>query len=831
MTPVLVSLATLWNTDLLSTPGQDAVCLGPGGRTAVTLPVGAAAEALNLRWTAVGPPAQGGPAAAVEVRFVDGTSVRVPAIMGDEVGGPGAPGRHAIPELLGTDPSGAQVLGKVWSLATGRPDTVVQELVVTSRVATHRLCIVSLEAGPSRSPLEVTDTRDWYSFIVGPSLAAPLPQALPVEAPAGTHGATRPGPDGHLVYADGTRARFWGVDLYQQRALPPKEDADAYAATLAHLGFNMVRLHHIDFNAAGLVNPRRGLPGEPPLVPAMQDRLDFFLSRLKAHGVYLFLEAATYRELDAVDGVNHPGGVPNGHKLVSMWEDDWFNAYVAAFRALWDRTNPYTGLRYADDPMVAVVELSNEHSLLANWGGGIETLPTVHIEVLNQRWNAWLKDRYGDDATLAAAWKGGNRGGLEPGESLEAGTVRRSPAALAFRSAFSPRRTDDLYRFYHSLEERFYTRLSDAAVAMGFRAPMVSTLNYERPDLLRLGARWQVQDMHFEWDYPANNTLRASSVLASPREQGLLETAANATVGMAFTVSELNEAAPNPFQAEAPLAWATMASVQDWDALIWNSYALSDDPADKTWISDAFDLRAATVKLAQSPTASTLFRAGWLAPAGGSFRVYWDEAAARLGGWGGEQDRPAELSDLAFWLSHKIRSDFGAAPVPKVDGAASPGVGWWADPGLLVLDRPEIQARVGPATPARGDGAGPRDPSGLRVDAAQWAAVSLASVDGRPLASAQRALLTIGTRQENTGMAWERGGTRIAAMGTAPVLVEPLVGEVSFAWTGRPVVQTLGPDGSTTGTLPVQRTGRGWWRITLDASVRTPLLLVESSPR
>ena len=240
--------------------------------------------------------------------------------------------------------------------------------------------------------------------------------------------------------------------------------------------------------------------------------------------------------------------------------------------------------------------------------------------------------------------------------------------------------------------------------------------------------------------------------------------------------------------------------------------------------------RASTVKRPQSSTASSLFRAGWITPAGGLFPVYWDEPAALLGGAFGEQERPAELGDIAFWLSHRIRSEFGAAPSPRVDGAASPGVGWWADPGVLFIDRPEIQARIGPPAPPRGDGAGPRAASGLRVESAQWAAVSLATVDGAPLGGSRRALLALGTRQENTGMAWEQGGTRIAAMGTAPVLVEPFTGTITFAWSGRPTLHTLGPDGTPTSTLPVKPAGRGWWRVVLDSTVRTPLILVETAP-
>jgi hypothetical protein len=38
----------------------------------------------------------------------------------------------------------------------------------------------------------------------------------------------------------------------------------------------------------------------------------------------------------------------------------------------------------------------------------------------------------------------------------------------------------------------------------------------------------------------------------------------------------------------------------------------------------------------------------------------------------------------------------------------------------------------------------------------------------------------------------------------------------------------LGPDGTPTGTVEAKPDGKGWWKVHLDATVRTPMLLVES---
>lgn len=832
-----VDLSAAFNADLFAAAGNDAVCLrGPKRPKApanVTLPVGRAAEALELRWLAEGPPEKGPLAGFVDVVFADGTVMPVRATLGVDVGR-GSPSLDTTAEVLGTDAKGRPVVGTAWTIPTGRPDTVVTEIRVQSKVATHSLCVTGLSAGDApRGGLTRTDTSDWYPFLLGPTLDTPVPQAAPVEAPAGARGAVSLGPDGHLRYADGTRARFWGVNVYRQWAMPPKEDADAYAATLAALGFNLVRLHHIDEPAVGLVNPRRGEPGQPVLDPEMVDRLDFFLSRLKAHGIHLFLETATQRVFTAADGVSDPGGAPNGHKLVGMWRDDWRDAHLAWFETLWGRTNPYTKLRYADDPMVAVVELSNEHSLLVSWGAGVENLPTAHLRALDARWNAWLRERYADDAALAKAWQGGARGGLQPGESLATGTVRRDPTAGMFAGAWPDRRTEDLYRFYAGLERAYFEALAAKAKALGFRAPILPTISYGRPEVQALHQGYQVADIHLEWDHAGGRErFRRESALASPRSQDVLARSAWAQKGQAMAVSELNHPFPNPYMAEAPLLWATIASVQDWDVLVWNSWPTAKDPVGASFFDDEFSLREATVKLAQMATGSTLFRTGAIPSAPGFFPVHYSDEALTLGVTGQRTAPPAEVSELPFWLAHRVRATFGDVPPAVVPGTPAPGVGWWADPGVLVLDQATVQARVGPPLPANAvlaDGAGPTVAPRLDVRLDHWAAVALASVDGKPLVESRKALLTVGTRQENTGMAFGEGGSLIRSWGVAPSLVEPARGTVRFRWTGKPVVRTLGPDGKPMGTLPVKSVGGGWWAVTFDATVRTPWLLVETA--
>jgi hypothetical protein len=811
-----LELGAAKNADLLAAvPGNDAVCLKsptrPSAPRTVSLPVGAAAQSVTVTFTTQGPVVHNTPLLYATLRFADGRSVLLRGQGGVQVSSVALPGRDARTVEVG------ERTATRWTMRTGRPDVVVTSVDVEIRGQTHDICILGLDAGDPEAPGERTDTRDWYPFLIGPLLDAPVPQALRIEAPAGARGAVSVGPDGHYHFADGTRARFWGVDVYWKWALPPKEEADRRAATLANLGFNMVRLHHIDEPEQGLVNRNRGQPGQPVLDPETADRLDFFLSRLKAHGIYLFMEIATARVLDASDGVSDPGGAPSGFKLFTMWEDDWRDAYLRWFEALWGRTNPYTGLRYAEDPMVATLELANEHSLIVAWGGGLENVPSVHLDKLDARWNAWLGAKYGTDERVAAAWTGGIRPGLQRGETL--GAIRRDPMAPYFSTSWSPARRDDLTAFYHELEDGFYTAVAEKARSLGFGAPIVPSISYGNASILRANTRFQVGDMHVEWDTPAGLvTLRNESLLANPSDQRMLENAYWAVEGQAYMVSELNHPFPNRFMSEAPWLWATMAAAQDWDGLVWNSFPVSGDEAGISWISDPFDLRNATVKLAQCPGASSAFRGGWLPAATGSLPLPWSREGASLTDVEGRANLPAEISEPMYWLAHRIRSVFDRPWPTARPGSPPDGVRWTTRAGTLVIDRPRVQARIGPP--------GTDQPSRLAVELSNFAAVSLTSLDGRPLTDGGPALLSVGTRQENTGMEFAMNGRYVRTWGVPPVMVEPARGSVRVAWARKPTASVLGPDGSPTGPLAVGAAGKGWWSLDL-AAVRSPWIRLE----
>jgi len=67
--------------------------------------------------------------------------------------------------------------------------------------------------------------------------------------------------------------------------------------------------------------------------------------------------------------------------------------------------NRYRKMTYAEDPAIAIVEITNENSFFM-WGSEetLQTLPACYAEILRRQYNLWLKKEYGSTSRLAAVW-------------------------------------------------------------------------------------------------------------------------------------------------------------------------------------------------------------------------------------------------------------------------------------------------------------------------------------------------------------------------------------------------------------------------------------------
>ena len=216
--------------------------------------------------------------------------------------------------------------------------------------------------------------------------------------------------DGHFRLAGraGKRIRIWGVNLCFGACFPAHKDAGRVAARMAAFGINSVRFHHMDMGAfpRGIWDPKdpMRLSGEA------LDRLDYFIDQLARKGIWANVNLHVSRTHSRCLKLPDPGGGLKYDKMVGLFTPALIEAQKKYARDLLTHVNKYRKVRYAADPAIAFIEITNEDSFFMwGWEGKLRRLPEFYAKILHGKYAAWLKQRYGTTAKLRAAWGAGGR--------------------------------------------------------------------------------------------------------------------------------------------------------------------------------------------------------------------------------------------------------------------------------------------------------------------------------------------------------------------------------------------------------------------------------------
>jgi hypothetical protein len=246
--------------------------------------------------------------------------------------------------------------------------------------------------------------QDWVPFIIPAQLPAPAWQARP-PAPI-TPRSPRVEVRGAHFYRGGERVRFFGINCAFGANLPTPEEAPIMAARLAALGVNNVRLHHMDTSAFPMGLWRQAACFRELDAEALQ-RLDGLIDALAQRGISVDLNLHVGRDFAKALGMPPPGTEMG--KLVSLFVPEFIRLQKDYARSLLERTNTVRGVRYADDPAVALVEITNEDGFFM-WDGDEKTraFGEPYAGELRRQWNAWLVQKYGSAEKLRATWAAGS---------------------------------------------------------------------------------------------------------------------------------------------------------------------------------------------------------------------------------------------------------------------------------------------------------------------------------------------------------------------------------------------------------------------------------------
>ena len=282
---------------------------------------------------------------------------------------------------------------------------------LSARQVTTAFLAVMISIAPASFPageFVTTDQSRWFPFTI-PDLASEASDRSEIDLSflnsetAGAHGFLRArGED--IVDDRGTPVRLFGVNITDYHPLMPKEYAQPAARRLRELGVNFVRLHYFDWSKApaGILNDDL-----QTLNPEKLDQLDWLVFNLERNGIYVDLNLHVARGF-----TNLPRGWNEMGKGIDMLHEPLIRSELAYARELVSHTNPYTKLRYADDPGIAVIEINNENTALREWNRYAD-LADEFRKPLESLWNVWLTKRYGTTVALAKAWGEGYSAGPE----------------------------------------------------------------------------------------------------------------------------------------------------------------------------------------------------------------------------------------------------------------------------------------------------------------------------------------------------------------------------------------------------------------------------------
>ena len=432
--------------------------------------------------------------------------------------------------------------------------------------------------------------------------------------PAGERGFLTVNQEGQFCFGDGQRMRFWGINVAKQAVFQPHDTIEAAAELFARAGFNLVRLHHLD-DVGGLLPPER-VGHVPRLDPEKLDAVDYWVAALKKRGIYVYLDLLDYRTFWEEEGVANGSLLGRGAKPYAVFSDRLIELQIDYARELLvEHTNPYTGLSYAQDPAVVLVELCDENGLFAaekRWRG---IMPPYRRELL-ERWNGWLRPQYRTTEELAQAWRQPGRPQPLAGfESLDAGTVSLPGIALA--APASQARREDARRFAAQVHRDYFQRMRQALRQMGVQVPISAVTDFDYPadvgavaaELDFTAANYYFAHPFFKADRPAGvlGYFEASSPLtAVGADRAVRRLCGPRVAGKPLVIREWNVCWPNPYRAEGILQAAQYGAAQDIDAMILFTYGCQPGTDKLSY----FDLSADPARWGLAALAGHVFRTG-----------------------------------------------------------------------------------------------------------------------------------------------------------------------------------------------------------------------------
>jgi len=664
-----------------------------------------------------------------------------------------------------------------------------------------RLCILTLllfsnyaVAGNIQMKPFTMDWRDNTDSLVNISFL--------LDAPAGKDGFIR-AEAGHLVKPDGGRFRIWGINFTGSACFPSKDDAPVVAEHLARFGINCVRFHFLDSNWSDSLFIK-GRDDTRAFDSRQLDLLDYFVAELKERGIYTNINlnvGRNYRKDDGVRDYEYLGLA----KVLNYFDEHIQMLHKEYAEQLLTHYNPYTKSEYRNEPAVAIVELVNENSIVEAWfsdrllgtntsknPGTWADITAWYAEQLTKKYNAWLQ-------------KSLSKAELEEFRSLA--TVKADELIpRLMRNQFADAAEKRFHieaEFYMELEQHYfgqmYRFLKDE---LGVKSLIVGTSDHNHSrsgyPLLTSTARMDVVDGHVYWQHPhylrdpktgrRTFSIPNTPMVNDPLNSTVVQLSRSAVAGKPYTVSETNHPFPNEYACEGIGILAAYSAFHDWDGVFLYTFEHKDPKEWTPKMPRHFEIRPDPVKMTNIAVSALMYLRGDVRPAletiPRSYSMKQVRESIRLP----YAERPYFTPgfDLSLPLRHTTRIagfDEQQTQYPKVtvDDPVVSDTGelcWYRSEkgkGLVTVETEESQAIIGFVKDNN------KALKNIAVTAEnEFCSIIVTALDAEPIARSESLLLVATARSANQGMTWNQDRTSLTDWGSAPTVIEPVNGSVTF---------------------------------------------------
>lgn len=631
--------------------------------------------------------------------------------------------------------------------------------------------------------------------------------------PAGSLGWTlAKGENFEFAKAPGKPVRFKGVTACGSGFFPFTSQAEQYAKILKKYGFNQIRFHSI-FDTL-LVN--KGGYIVPELNEARMKKFDKYFSELKKAGIYVRASALFSGKWAKETGVEAFDKIPSLNNTQYTFDEKHQELYLKSLKLFLEHKNPFTGLKYAEDPAFHMFKVVNESSLFFN--SPIQ-FPGYYNLKIQDKYNNWLKNKYGNDIKLRDAWQvKGEKNPLASSESLTQGTISlMATHSMANCPKYKVNRAMDQTKFYYETENAWFQKVYKLVRSTGSKA-LVQGSSWGGPGYLQeiqsaVNANLDYHGKHTYWLHPHGGWVAESAlfpnlpIVKHPKDH-LLQGAYQHISGKPFVITEWNFCFPNDYSLDAAPFMAIYGALQNIAA---NNRFVIDLPELGTRKRDFFSMFNSPTGLAVEPMSYYLYVRGDLQTAPVIYRnsiagnklhdplrkkgvkanisenrfyMLFDPQTIPMEAMlvGGVRLTLDEKKYPPIWDEKKFKSCFDEKN--KTVKSVTDEILWNYGKGFILVKTPKTRGILGFLD-------GDYDNGPLKMDISKaYGVVNMSSIDNLPLEKSSKILLTVTGRERNSGQTLQelcRDGkkidkyesVRMGTVGGPPLIYEPL--ELNFS--------------------------------------------------